>query len=410
MISKLFPWLVLVCLAGRARAQAACSASPAARHPGGVLSGLDSEDAGDASDSLPSDSAALIARGLAGFREDTARGFRVRSVTSTERADPLSTLWILACDGGMTTRLVQHIVIPRKDGFWRLGMNAGSAELFADSSTDSTDWRHDTAEMNFFWVARLNESPRLRSLGPDDVPCSTTSDMASLTYVGSNFVGSTTFSQSSCAHYYESHAMGVASLDSLRVATTSAAATGAQTVALLGPDVAARHRRLNESARDWESDCGERGFESDATDWTIRRERGSWVAVANFYGTGGGICGRYNDERRLRTGLPASFGAPAARLPVAWRAIEKVVPGAVDATASPDQRMLIVLAPSGTVDLLGRQRLAVTLLRVDHGSLRSVGQSLGVGGPWVMLEWAAGERAMQWDRVMSTLPVLPSDR
>ena len=408
MINRHLICLVFVCFAERGHAQGPCSETSRARHPLGILIGLNSEDAGDPSDSLPADSSTLVARGLAVFREDTVWGFTVRSVNSTDRADPLSSLWILACDGRVTTRQVQHVVVPRRNGFWRLGMNTSSAELVARSPQDSTVAGTNTAEMNFFWVARLNEAPRLRSLDPHDLTCVALSDAASLTYVGPDFVASTVFGQSTCAHYDESHHMRVEALDSIHAAGT--AAPGAQSVALLGPAVVALHRRLNDAARHWTSDCGERGFESNPTEWTIRREAGSWIAVANFAGTGGGICGRYNEERRLRTGLPRALGTPASRLTVGWSAIAKAVPGAVDASESPDSTMVVVLAPGRIVDRDGRLRPVVTILRVEHGALRRIENPIGVGGPWVMLEWAAGERALEWNSVISTLPVLRDHR
>jgi hypothetical protein len=185
--------------------------------------------------------------------------------------------------------------------------------------------------------------------------------------------------------------MSVESLDSI-----NAASGPWESSAMLGPSTVARHRRLNNAARSWASDCGKRGFVSEPTDWTIRRQPGRWIAVANFWGAGGGICGRYNEERLLQVGLPRSMEPSQSPLPVSWAAIKKAVPDAIDATASPDQTVVVVLSPS-----------QVRPLRFEHGRLQPMGESIPVRGPLVMLEWARGANALRWNDVVSGLPTWP---
>ena len=401
IVEGLVSCLAVVCLAAETRAQAACSGPSKRRPPVGVLVGLADEITADSSGLGTSGAAPPMPRPLPlPLRQDEQRvlsedtvqqGYRVRSVNSTERADPLSTLWILVCDDHVMTRVVQHIVIPRKDGFWRLGMNTDEAELISPDSTLSRPY----AIENFFWLARLDETPRLRRIDPYSVTCTGMMTTTSLTYVGAGYVGHSAFGESACAHYDESRWMSVESLDSI-YASGGKRPAGRESVALLGASAAERHRRLNNAARSWTSDCGEPGFESNATNWTIRRERGSWIAVATLTGTGGGVCGRYNEERILRVGLPRSIQPPQSPLPVTWRTIKKAVPDAIDAAASPDQSVVVVLSPS-----------QIRPMRLERGRLRPQGKSIPVGGRWVMLEWARGANALRWDEVVSGLPVRP---
>jgi len=396
IIEGLLSCLAVACLATEISAQAPCSESAKGRPPVGVLIGFAPEMSADSSGLSDIATPAPLPLTLPFhpderrvFREDTVHdGYRLRSVNSTEQADPLSTLWILVCDNHVTTRAVQHIVIPRKDGFWRLGMNTAAAELIV--SRDS-DVHRPFAVENFLWFARLDETPRLRTIDPSSVTCFSSNTTTSLTYVGVGYVGHSTFGSGACAHYDESRSMSVESLDSI-----NAAAEPRESSAVLGPTAVARHRRLNNAARSWASDCGARGFMSEPTNWTIRRERGSWIAVANFWGTGGGICGRYNEERVLQVGLPRSIEPSQSRLPVSWAAIKRAVPDAIDATASPDQDVVVVLSPS-----------QVRSLRFEHGRLKPVGESIPVRGPFVMLEWAPRADALRWNEVVSRLPARP---
>jgi hypothetical protein len=400
IVEGLLSCFAVACLATEISAQAPCSESAKGRPRVGVLIGFAPDMSADSSGLSDITAPASLPLTLPlhpdeqrVFREDTLEdGSRVRSANSTERADPLSTLWVFVCDNRVTTRAVQHIVIPRKDGFWRLGTNTAAAELIAYQ--DSNVHRPFAVE-NFFWLARLDETPRLRRIDAYHVTCASMSTTTALTYVGMSYVGHSTFGESACAHYDESSWTSVQSLDSIYAAGGKRPA-GWESVALLGPSSAARQRRLNDAARSWTSDCGERGFESTPTNWTIKRERGSWIAVATFTGTGAGVCGRYNEERVLRVGLPRSIQTPQAPLPLTWRAITRAVPDAIDATASPDQSVIVVLSPS-----------QVRPMRVERGKLQPLGEPVPVAGPWVMLEWARGAAALRWNEVVSRLPARP---
>lgn len=332
-------------------------------------------------------------------RDDTTRDQHVvRHFTTTERADRYATLWVLVTDQRVSTRLVRHVIVPRTNGLSLLGSNSDSAMLKLLQADSSLDWTQSAIE-DFFWLAPLGQTLRLPMIDPDDMMCFSVSVNRSLTYVGPNYFADSTSSESICAHYDESQSMSVESLDALkRVRADSAVA--ATSVRLLGPEAVARLARLNRAAAHWRSDCGEDGYAAVDDDWAIRRARGHWEAVANFTGSGAGICGRYNAVRILSRALPRSLVTPESPLPVSWRAITAAVPGATDATASPDGRIVVVLKPH-----------LATVMAAERGKLRVLGAPIPLGAERiVMLEWARGDLAGRWNDALSTLPLLEGGR
>ena len=370
---------------GTAAAQTRRSRPSAAPAPIGILIGWVSRDGLRPSEP---DSAATTTdsafSGLTATREVTlADGHKVVHVNQTERADPLFSVWIVVSGGKVTTRLLHHIVVPRKDGFWLLGTN-----------TDSADLEGSSAEEDFFWAAPFGQRPAFNAVDSDGVMCSTATTTRDLTYVGPEYLGYAEFREAICAHYGESHGLSVESLDAVRAANLKGLSPDVADVAVLGPRAAAEQRRLVRAATRWPNDCGDAGYAGLTTDWTIRRRPGRWEAVAIFSGSGAGICGRYSEERVLHAPLPRSVASPETPLPVAWKVIKQAFPDATDATASPDGTLVMVLTPS----------LAI-VTAVDGATLRVLGAPISVSsGRPVMLEWARGSQAIQWDEVLSTIP------
>jgi hypothetical protein len=344
-----------------------------------------------------SDSARLAADSARSGRTTTSEitlfdGRKVVHIDETEQADRLSTLWVFVSGGKVTTRRVQHIIIPRRDGFWKLGMNTDSATLNLNggSSQDQED---------FVWVAPLGERPTLGAIDSYQVTCHGAATTRQLTYVGPDYLGFTAFGESVCVHYDNSSWWGVESIAALYAAPKdrSGVAEAAEDLALLGPRAVAEHGRLAHAATRWPNDCGVAGFEGPTTNWTIRRRRGHWEAAVLFHGSGLGICGRYNEDRALHTSLPRAVVSPETPLPVAWATAKKLVPDATDATTSPDGRVVIVLSPT---------RVIVTTL--EGRVLRALSAPIVVAsGAPVMLEWARGPGAIRWDRLLSALPRWP---
>ena len=380
---------------------ATAQASPtSARPPVGLLIGFLSEATGD--DFQPDVAGTAPDSAQPAYtlvRDDTTSDHLVlHHIMTTDLADRYATLWVLVTDQRVSTRLVQHVIVPRVDGFWQLGSSTDTATLTPLHADSGLDWDRSAIE-DFFWLTPLGEAPRLPMIASDDITCTDQGDSRSLTYVGPEYYADSTLSESACAHYDESQSMSVRPLDALIPAPADSTAPAAS-VALLGPEGVAQLARLNRAAASWESDCGENGFAARDEDWGIRRSRGHWEAVANFTGTGAGICGRYNEVRVLRRSLPPAIATPETALPVSWSAITAAVPGATDATASPDGRIIVVLAPQ-----------LATVMALESGKLRALGPPIPLSAERiVMLEWARGNGATRWNDVLSALPLLEREQ
>ena len=74
----------------------------------------------------------------------------VRYDTKPERS-PYATVWIEWSSAGAKIRLLRDIIVPRKDGFWRFGVNHSSTKFGGDDN-----------DQEFFWMARIGTEPQLR--------------------------------------------------------------------------------------------------------------------------------------------------------------------------------------------------------------------------------------------------------
>ena len=310
-------------------------------------------------------------------------GSKVSHLNQTAAADPLLTAWIFVSEGKVTARLMQHIIVPRKDGFWQLGSNTDTAQL------EGANYDED-----LFWLAPLGQQPKLSTIKSDEVNCSTSTARRDLTYVGPEYFGYSEFGSAECAHYGEGHYY---QMWPLRTAPSINSPTDAPVDlgTLLGSAAVAQHRRINREARRWPNgDCGENGFEGETTQWTLRHRQGRWEAVAKFHGSGAGICDRYHQDAVLDVSLPRSLVAVQAPLPVTWKILKGAFPDAVDAVTSPDAKLVIVFTASQAI-----------VASVEAAALRPLSPPIKIApGKPVMLEWAVGANAVRWNQVLSTLP------
>ena len=343
---------------------------------------LDSDSARDEEEHNP----ALTSR-----IEDKLRdGTSFTHFDENENADPFRTLWIQVSGVDVSTRLMQHIIVPRKDGFWRLGTNTDLATGFADASQGN--YRQD-----FFWSAPLGQKPKLTAINARDIACMEESVSRELTYVGPDYFGYSEFWEATCAHYDEGHYYGVRQLNVDPQPEQGVDGTRLRAVdfsTLLGPASLAHFNRLSTKAVDWQGDCSEPGFRGDPADWTLLRKEGYWRAVAKFNGSGGGICGREDVDEVLHVSLPHSLVTSARALPVPWKTIKAAFSDATDAVVSPNGRLVVVFTSSQAI-----------VTRLQGKILRRISSPIPLGdGDPVMLEWAEGANAVRWDKVFSELP------
>jgi hypothetical protein len=312
----------------------------------------------------------------------------------TVQRGALHTVWIYLSNGSVATRSLPHIVVPRATGFWQVGLHTDSADRRSDSSTVVASMQETS-----IWAAPIGKTATFKTLDSTDVQCVDMTTDRDLTYVGPNYVGYVESGSSMCAHYDESHSLAVVGLDDVYAgnATDRSVEIGA-----LGANAVALHQRLNRVAARWPNDLCDTapGFFGEPTDWTIRRARGQWEVVAMFAGSGGTFCGRNTVERRLRVVPRRSIVTPEHVLSASWTSIDRAFPGAIDATASPNGVLLVVLRrrpDDGAVEAI--------VASVKHGELRAVSTPilLGRGRP-VLLEWATDARASQWNDFLSALP------
>jgi hypothetical protein len=295
---------------------------------------------------------------------------------STEAESPYQTAWILKDAKGVHVRFLQDIIVPRRNGFWRLGSNTDSAKL-----------ENSTADIDFFWAAPVGTKPKLAQAGDEDLACSEQTSNKELDYVGPDYYGYSEFGSSICAHYGEGHYYAIASLDD-----PNGKHFGLDE--LLGLQAAEQHKRLNRLAATWSNeDCGESGFNGDAAQWTLKHSQGSWHAIAKFHGSGGGVCDRFDQDRTISVPLPKSLAANNV-LSVSWKQIVAAFPGAKDAFPAPGGELLVVFKED-----------AALLVPIEQESLgKPIETVILPRGKRVMAEWALGANALRWDKELSSLP------
>ncbi len=313
--------------------------------------------------------------------EDTSPDVaKVTHMNETPEADQLLTAWIFISQGKVKLRLMQHIIVPRKDEFWRLGANTDTAQR------EGSEYMED-----LFWVAPPTKQPKLSAINPNEIRCSTSTTTRELTYVGPDYFGYSEFRSAVCAHYGEGHYYALRRLEDMNEINSSLVDLSD----LLGTGALAELRRLNREAKRWPNpDCGEPGFEGDPKEWTIQHRQGSWQVVAKFHGRGAGICDRLDRDRVLDVPLPRSLITVSRPLPVSWKTIRSAFAGAADAIVSPNGQLVVVFTKTQAI-----------VTRVEGKSLRRISEPLNLGhGNPVMLEWSSNKRALRWNQVLSTMP------
>lgn len=328
-------------------------------------------------------------------------GFRASPAAPDSEAR-YRTLWIAGSSRSAHTVSVPDLLVPRQDGFWRMGVVGTCGDGNGDSQIDQ------------LWTARVTERVKLSQECPT-VPASslpfagatdsserarldTTEVVCSVRTVDIDFVNGRYVSVSEMSgqteeceprgdRFYYSHAVKEWEGDSLL--------TFGRVAGVAGDSAFARAARLavdsapKEECGDFISDAESRAERANAiSDWYIARGRGRWRAGVSrsIYGS---PC---SFDAPIDLPLPASFTGHDHLQP-GWRVIERAVPAAVDAMTSPAGDLVIVLTPdslfaySSNGNTLGARLLAMPFRR-DRV---------------VMVEWALGKSAARWDREIARL-------
>ena len=354
------------------------------------------------------------------------------------------TVWVEVSGDTVRVRSGAGIIVPRKSGFWRVGLGrppasypelrdsvmkleradsaaAGAGPVAGETDTNP-DSASDPAETNMMgepigheicfaagaWAAPLGRWPSISY--PE---CGENDDAGGevyYTFVGAEHV-SGWLEQAGEYTYQYGRGSFLGSLDRL-------AAHGITDVgdSVGGAPVPANQalyaRELRRCGREWmsgmhqsEPEPGEPEYVYDHRGVAIVRGAGKWQYVALFAITSG--AGRGSDSHCTMQVPIANVVTGGGRLAVPLAQIRKRVPDAIDALSSPDGRTLIVLS-----------KREVAAFRLDGPS---IGRELGAAswesimsryatgyeepGRTIVTQWAGGRGAERWSRELAS--VLP---
>jgi hypothetical protein len=310
-------------------------------------------------------------------------GFRAPSAAN-DSGPRYRTLWIVGSHQSARSVLVTDLLVPRQDGFWRIGVAGICGDYNGESQIDT------------LWTSRATKRVELRkscptvTMGNAEVVCSvrkTEIDFVNGRYIGVSETSGQTeqceprgdrFNYSRTVRKWEGDSLAFG--DVAAVAGDSAFARAAR----LAVDSASK-----EECEHHIGDADSRAEEARAiSDWYVARGRGRWIAGVSrsIYGS---PCS-FSAAIDLR--LPASFTGHDNLKP-SWRTIERAVPAAVDAMTSPAGDLVIVLTPdslfaySSAGNALGARVFAMPFQRERV----------------VMIEWAVSKSAARWAREIARL-------
>jgi len=312
------------------------------------------------------------------------------------------TLWITASPRSARSVSMPDLLVPRADGFWRMGVVGTCGENNGDAQIDQL-WTSRVAERvkldagcptvpaSSLPFAQPTDSSERARLDTAEVLCSVRKvdiDFVNGRYVSvSEMSGQTEQCEPRGDRFDYSH--------KVREWGTDSALTFGAVAGVAGDSAFARAARLAvdsasaDECGDFIGDAESRAGQAERiTDWYVARGRGRWRAgvSASIYGSPCSFDGA------IDLPLPGSFTGHDHLQPT-WRAIERAVPAAVDAMTSPAGDLVIVLTPDSLFayrsngNTLGARLLAIPFQRERV----------------VMVEWALGKSSARWDREIARL-------
>jgi hypothetical protein len=330
---------------------------------------------------------------------------KVLRYDTTPEESPYATIWLQWTSAGAKIQILRDIILPRKDGFWRFGINHSGVKGSADNDED------------FFWAAPLGARPVLTHV--DNIISGGSGDSTRrLTYVGPNYFSYRELAQAWGGNYGENERGFVRSLDQFGKAIPKEADydyehhPGLTLAQVLGSGVEPEFKRIasegvpkeSENAQsstsvssEDEDPCASSGYAASETDWHLSHEQGRWVALLALESYGPRACTRQADWRPLAHRLPSRLVGNDP-VPVPWEQVEKAFPGARHAFASPQGEWLVVLT-----------RNEIYLAPLSGGLIgKTAGSAKIPYGTPVMAQWALGKYVGLWDKQLSTIPA-PND-
>jgi hypothetical protein len=292
----------------------------------------------------------------------------------TQSGTTYRTLWMTSQNGEVDlTAEGEDILIPRKSGFWKLGVRRLMDE----------QWQTDAV-----WAIPAAEKPFLPILGYDE-GCEG-SEWTFLLFVGNDYVSFERESGGYCegaAHPWAVNWLEVLPIDDIQaeggcVPLSECVGEGANTQLLIAAE---QYRaELTEEEREM--------LEAEPTDcsWGLIRRRGQWVLRGRLRYSCEAYRGHYADfDIALKP--PASLVSHDELHP-SWEKVKAKVPAAVDAFSSPGRNLLVVLTEHTLTvhpvagDDIGESVHTLTLNEEEAA---------------VMIQWAEGEHVHRWTEEVS---------
>jgi hypothetical protein len=373
------------------------------------------------------------------------------------------TLWIRPHDGRIEAMKIPDLIVPRQDGFWRVGVRMYCRKEGFDGEGGSQQ-AQDTADRSEYgfqdtWFAGpASEPPALEGLAKGeerdllDCPKQVTVDHScgadhfAVVFVNGEYISIDEQADSECGAHPDGEEAGfVGRLDGgigAKIAYSDMEGAGASDTM----EEAAAHvqvenevgypqeentlEEMREKYPKWPSMTDrervaalqdtESDFcpgESSGEDWYFERDGGKWIAHGVVDRPH--VCGGY-----LTYDLPfeAPFAGPFAG-PISMEAIRKQAPDAYDAIWSPNKEMVVVLVGELKRDKVTGERIPTkTSLEVFFPHGEQLGKPAATlpteesTGP-VMAEWATGSNVARWTAELTKIrasrwvkPALPEPR
>ena len=195
---------------------------------------------------------------------------------------PYVTVWIEWSTAGAKIRLLRDIIVPRKDGFWRFGVNHSNTKSAGDDN-----------DQEFFWMARIGTEPQLTRA--EELESFSQASTRRLTYIDPNYFSYRELGQSWGGTYGESEHASVRNLDEFAKAAPKESDYGWEhpgmpLAALFGHGSQPEFDKItqrgvpkdseqeqpNQPATDSEEDpCAGSGYRTSETNWNIISRKGS---------------------------------------------------------------------------------------------------------------------------------------
>ncbi len=305
--------------------------------------------------------------------------------------DNFRTLWITSNTGKVSGQF-RDLLLPRKSGFWRVStVTKCEAEGKFKEFARGEQFYTETREITFRPVgvrAHTKPARKVRLAACPSSPC--VSYSMELMFLSPDYISYIDRGVFECGVHPDGETRHVLSRLDNSYETLSIES-------VFGPPAIAVLERAMETKRR-EHLC-EVEATLEETSWGIRRETGRWAVFA--YTPTHRLCG-YGFDFLVPLEVPSSISV-SPPLPFSWQELERHVPGARDAFASPDGRLVVVVLP--------RQ---IQAFRYDGTTLRSTGLKVELqrarpdacdreDHPFraceevMMAEWAVGPHVSRWN-------------